>query len=269
MAFNWFFSQSTVMSTPQELYALRNNLATKIQGLTPGDPQIQVLYQQWANTNQKLLTSTLARLHSLLYNPNTRTVKSTNNLQRVINGLRNNNMNTGNVKPILSMYKDYLTKINSNKIILTRNLASKSNLLVTLKAEKNALEQTLAAQKAATNAALAGKNEEARALQAAANAKIAEMETAHAAALSNLKKIKQLEINKLTAEQLSLRIEQQTLKNKAIQAQALANQAARNLETARASGNAAAAKAAQLTANIAAKNAKAAEQNAEIGRAHV
>ena len=102
------------------------------------------------------------------------------------------------------------------------------------------------------------------ALQAAANAKIAEMETAHAAALSNLKKIKQLEINKLTAEQLSLRIEQQTLKNKAIQAQALANQAARNLETARASGNAAAAKAAQLTANIAAKNAKAAEQNAAL-----
>lgn len=228
--------------------------------------KIDQLGKQWSNLDGNLHKSTLAYIHTLLYSPNSQTIKSKNNLQKVINGLSKNNFNK-NAGPILAMYKEYSQKINSNKLASTQTVAEKNALALRLAKEKNSLQTILKNKNAALQAALEGRTADAAAFEAKAKANLEQMEAAHKAVVSNLEQKRQTELLELEAKRKSIELEAQRHKQAANDAKKLVNQAAINLANAKARGNTEAEKAAQLKANIAARNLAAAARNTELSNA--
>ena len=256
--------------TPQALFNQRENIGKQLRELmsknnpnNTNDAKFTELGKQWSNLDGKLHKATLEYIHTLLYNSNLQTVKSANNLQKIINGLSKNNFNT-NTGPILAMYKSYLERINSNK--LASNARSRE-VEVRLAAEKESLQKAFNTETAALKAQIEGNKTKAAELQAQAKAQIANMQAAHKAALTNMQQEKQLEIEMLEGEKTSLRIQQRIIEGQLSNARVAANQAAKNLAAAKASGNAAAAEAAKLAQNIAKRNLEATERNAQIAEA--
>ena len=259
-------------SSPQALLNQREEIGKQLRALsskhtnnltTNNRETFDKLRTQWSNIDGKLHGATLAYIHTLLYNPNSHTIKSKNNLQKVINGLSKNSFNT-NAGPILAMYKDYLTKTN---LASNTGLAAKNALALELAAERNALKLTLANKNAALQAALEGRTADAAAFEAKAKANIERMQAAHAAAVSNLERNKQTKLLELAAEKKAIELEAKQHKEAANAATKLANQTALNLKAAIVSGNVEAKKAAQLAANIAQRNLEATERNAKIAAA--
>ena len=263
--------------TPQALLTERDKIGNKLREISSKQPknitknERETLFPQlvlkWNNLDTKLHKATLEYIHTLLYNPSSQTVKSANSLQRIINGLSPSNKFNKNTRPILAIYKSYLERIKSNKLELTTHIAKEAELAAFLKKEKNSLEAALNAERAAFEAQIAGETGKAAALKAQANARVAQMQAAHEAALGNMEKQKKLQINKLQAEQLELRLNKVFLQDEIKNAKALANRAATNLAAAKASGNEAAAKAAQLEKNIYQRNVEATERKAQIAAA--
>jgi len=256
------------MSSPSELMKVRNNIAKKIQGLPPGDPQVTTLMSQWRNANGKLLTGTLRSIHDHIYNNSTQTVKTTKQLQNNINKIVNDNKGFGqNTRPILALYKDYAERINNNKLASTQTVAEKNALALRLAKEKNSLKTILNNKNAALQAALKGRTADAAAFEAKAKASLEQMEAAHKETVTQLEQQKQLQINRLKAKSEAIKIQARRHKKAANDAKKLVNQAAINLAAATARGNTAAAKAAELEQIIAQRKLEAEQRNAQIAAA--
>lgn len=257
-------------SSPQALLNQREEIGKQLRALmaknNPNNSdqiRFKELGNQWSNIDGKLHGATLAYIHTLLYNPNSQTIKSKNNLQKVITSLSKNSFNT-NAGPILVMYKDYLTKTN---LASTTNIAAKNALALELAAERNALKLTLANKNAALKAALEGRTADAAKFEAKAQANLERMQAAHANVVSKLEQNKQTKLLELAAEKKAIELEAKQHKEAANAATKLANQTALNLKAAIVSGNLDAKKAAQLAANIAQRNLEATERNAKIAAA--
>ena len=252
-------------SSPQALFNQREEIAKQLREImAKKNPNIsdqqkfKQLENQWSNIDGKLHEATLAYIHTLLYNPNTQSIKIKNNLQKIVNTLAasTNNFNK-NAKPILDMYKDYLTRTN---LASNENKAKRALVAASLNAEKIALQQALKAQKLAFEEQAAGHTAEAARIREEANKKVASMQAAHQNVLSTLENNKKTKLLELEAQKKAIEVQAKANKE-------AANQTARKLEAAKEFGNAEAQKAARLANNIAKRNVEATERNAKIAAA--
>ena len=257
-------------SSPQALLNQREEIGKQLREImaknNPNNSdrlKFKELGNQWSNIDGKLHRATLAYIHTLLYNPTTQSIKIKNNLQKIVNAAATNNFNK-NAKPILAMYKDYLTRTN---LASNANKAERARVAASLTAEKNALQQALNAQNLAFKEQAAGHTAEAARLRAEANQKVASMQAAHQNVLSTLEKNKKTKLLELEAQKKAIEVQAKAHKEAANEATRRANQTARNLEAAKKSGSEEAQKAASLANNIAKRNVEATERNAKIAAA--